>query len=310
MSDRFPNLGALPSRQGHAPSLSAGAASAQAGMVRIQRGSELRYIWPVHLPGWLATGWQVGSGETRAESTPAAPVVVTPDALSFQPPAATPARSTPGPSRQQPAVSAASAPHSALATTTSGSRDASTPSAGQAIATIADPESPRQSEADLTAHLPTNLLDLDQEPAGEQATPAENDAVSAWNPGPEAVDQPADSAGSVDSLSRELPAAPAGAAKDPELAAEADDPHSDATEPVEPVTELAVEPTPPPASARRGRPRKVRQDVQPENLVEPAAEGAAQEQPAAAKDASDQQGSATTLLSTAGDDPFGIDPLL
>ncbi|MEI7666562.1 MAG: hypothetical protein WCI65_11000 [Synechococcaceae cyanobacterium ELA263] len=282
MSDRFPNLGAIPSRQGHAPSLSAGAASAQAGMVRIQRGSELRYIWPVHLPGWLASGWQVGSGETRAESTPAAPVVVTPDVLSYQPPA----------------VSAASAPDTALATTTSGSRDASTPSAGQAIATIADPDSPRQPEADLTAHLPTNLLGLDQEPAGEQATPAENDAVSAWNPAPEAVDQPVDSVGSVDSLSRELPAAPAGAAKDPELAAEADGPHSDATEPVEPVTELAVEPTPPPASARRGRPRKVRQDVQPENQAEPAAEGAAQEQPAA------------TLLSTAGDDPFGIDPLL
>ncbi len=283
MSDLFPNLGAMPSRQGHAPSVSAGAASAQAGMVRIQRGSETRYVWPVHLPGWLASGWQIGSGESRAESTPAAPVVVTPDVLSSQPPA----------------VSAAAAPHTALATTTSGSRDASTPSAGQAIAaTIADPDSPRQSEADLTAHLPTNLLGLDQEAAGELATPAENDAVSAWNPGPEAAGQPADSVGPVDSLSSELPAAPAGAAADPELAAEADGPHSDATQPVEPVTELAVESTAPAASARRGRPRKVRQEVQPENQAEPAAEGAAQEQPAAA------------LLTTAGDDPFGIDPLL
>ena len=309
MSDLFPNLGAMPSRQGHAPSLSAGAASAQAGMVRIQRGSELRYIWPVHLPGWLASGWRVGNGEGNAAKA-AAPVVVTPDVLSFQPPAATPARSTPGPIGQRQAVSAASAPHSAMATTTSGSRDASTPSAGQAIATIADPDSPRKTETDLTAHLPTNLLGLDPAPAGEQATPAENDAVSAWNPGPEAVDQPADSAGSVDSLSRELPAAPAGAAKDPELAAEADGPHSDATDPVEPVTELAVEPTPPPASARRGRPRKARQEAQSENQSEPAAEVAALGQPATAQDTGDQQGSAATLLSTAGDDPFGIDPLL
>jgi hypothetical protein len=197
-----------------------------------------------------------------------------------------------------------------MAITTSGSRDASTPSAGQPIATIADPDSPRKIKTDLTTHLPTNLLDLDQEPAGEQATPAENDAVSAWNPGPEAVGQPADSTGSVDSLSRELSSAPAGAAADPELAAKADGPHFDATEPVEPVTELAVEPISPQTPARRGRPRKVRQDLQPENQAEPTAEGAAQEQPATAQDTGDQQGSAASLLSTAGDDPFGIDPLL
>ena len=69
MSDRFPNLGAMPSRQGHAPSTSTGAASAQAGMVRILRGSETRYVWPVHLPGWLAIGWQVGPGEGMAVVT-------------------------------------------------------------------------------------------------------------------------------------------------------------------------------------------------------------------------------------------------
>ena len=82
MSDRFPNLGAMPSRQGHTPSLSTGAASAQAGMVRIQRGSETRYVWPVHLPGWLAIGWQVGSGEGMAAATPPTPVVVTPNPVA------------------------------------------------------------------------------------------------------------------------------------------------------------------------------------------------------------------------------------
>lgn len=29
------------------------------GMVRIRRGEQLRWIWPVHLPGWIALGWQV-----------------------------------------------------------------------------------------------------------------------------------------------------------------------------------------------------------------------------------------------------------
>jgi hypothetical protein len=72
-------LNAMPSRQGHTPSTSTGAASAQAGMVRIQRGCETRYVWPVHLPGWLAIGWQVGSGEDSAVTTPPTPVVVTPD---------------------------------------------------------------------------------------------------------------------------------------------------------------------------------------------------------------------------------------
>jgi hypothetical protein len=30
-----------------------------AGMLRIRQGLEERFVWPVHLPGWLALGWQV-----------------------------------------------------------------------------------------------------------------------------------------------------------------------------------------------------------------------------------------------------------
>ena len=32
-----------------------------AGMLRIQQGSQERFIWPVHLPGWLAIGWRLAA---------------------------------------------------------------------------------------------------------------------------------------------------------------------------------------------------------------------------------------------------------
>jgi hypothetical protein len=261
MSDRFPNLGPMPSRQGHTPSLSTGAASAQAGMVRIQRGSETRYVWPVHLPGWLAIGWQVGSGEGMAAATPLAPVVVTPSAVSSQPPAATPSGPTPGTSGHHPGTPVGtgstgrpapltSAPQPVPATTTSDRRETSTPAAAQSISPPAAADSPRQPEVDLTAHLPTNLLGLDQEPAGEQAPSAENDAVSASNPEPDAA----------------------------------------AAEVNSPADETAVEPV----ARRRGRPRKARPEAQPES----------------AGDSNDQEQTSTALLTTEGDDPFGLDPLL
>ena len=293
MSDRFPNLGAMPSRQGHAPSLSTGAASAQAGMVRIQRGSETRYVWPVHLPGWLAIGWQVGSVEGMATAPPAAPVVVTPNEVNPQP-AASQARSTSGPSGQRsdapvgtgstgrPAP-AASAPQPVPATTTSDSREVATPAAAQSISPPAAADPPQQSEADLTAHLPTNLLGFDPEPDGEQATPVENDAVSASNPELAAADRPADGADAETEL------APA--------------PETDAVaaEVNPPADETATEPP----ARRRGRPRKARPEAQPES----AGDSTDQEQPPAA-DTTESQQTSTALLTTEGDDPFGLDPLL
>lgn len=294
MSDRFPNLGAMPSRQGHTPSLSTGAASAQAGMVRIQRGSETRYVWPVHLPGWLAIGWQVGSGEGMAAATPAAPVVVTPSAVSQQPPAATPSPFTTGYSGQRAAspvgtgstgrpAPSASAPQPVSAISNTGSGVSTTPAAAQVISPSAAADFPRQPEADLTAHLPTNLLGLDQEPAGEPAPSAENDAVSASNPELEVADQPAEGA----DVATELAPAP-----------EAD---AAAAEVNPPADESATEP----AARRRGRPRKVRPEAQPEA----AGEVTDQEQTPAA-DVTEAQQSSTPLLSTDGDDPFGLDPLL
>ncbi len=37
-----------------------------AGMLRIRQGSQERYVWPVHLPGWLGLGWRVAGAETTA----------------------------------------------------------------------------------------------------------------------------------------------------------------------------------------------------------------------------------------------------
>jgi hypothetical protein len=37
-----------------------------AGMLRIRLGSQERYVWPVHLPGWLGLGWQVAGAEAAA----------------------------------------------------------------------------------------------------------------------------------------------------------------------------------------------------------------------------------------------------
>ena len=50
-----------------------------AGMLRIQQANQERYVWPVHLPGWLALGWRVaGPSSTAVEQLPqavAAPAV-------------------------------------------------------------------------------------------------------------------------------------------------------------------------------------------------------------------------------------------
>ena len=40
--------------------------SLPAGMLRIQQGNQERYVWPVHLPGWLALGWRIAGSSTMA----------------------------------------------------------------------------------------------------------------------------------------------------------------------------------------------------------------------------------------------------
>jgi hypothetical protein len=42
-------------------------------MLRIQQGNQERYVWPVHLLGWLALGWRVaGPSSIAAEPLPQA----------------------------------------------------------------------------------------------------------------------------------------------------------------------------------------------------------------------------------------------
>jgi hypothetical protein len=50
-----------------------------AGMLRIRQGSQERYIWPVHLPGWLALGWRVAGAEPPAPIAAAAAALPEPD---------------------------------------------------------------------------------------------------------------------------------------------------------------------------------------------------------------------------------------
>lgn len=43
-----------------------------AGMLRIRQGSQERYVWPVHLPGWLGLGWRVAVAEAPSVGIDAA----------------------------------------------------------------------------------------------------------------------------------------------------------------------------------------------------------------------------------------------
>lgn len=43
-----------------------------AGMLRIGKGNQERYVWPVHLPGWLALGWRVAGAEAPSDGITAA----------------------------------------------------------------------------------------------------------------------------------------------------------------------------------------------------------------------------------------------
>ena len=247
MSDRFPNLGPMPSGQGHAPSLSTGAASAQAGMVRIHRGSEIRYVWPVHVPGWLSSGWHLGDDNRSQVSETLAAVSIT-------------------------AGDKATAP-AAVTASVSG-----TP----AVLTPANPTAPvPESDGEpIDAHLPTYLLGPDAEPAGTQGPAAENDAVSASIVAPEpiAAPSPADVAAAVsETVQPDHANNPVAQPSDDSSEPPAADPVADL------LAEPTTEPTAPPAPVRRGRPRKVR----PEPEQQTAAEVTSEEQAPAAVNTSE-----------------------
>jgi hypothetical protein len=276
MTDRFPSTTI--------------ATAAQQGMVRIHRGAEVRYVWPVHLAGWLSSGWRTGEeprppqGAAAAQAIPQCPGAEAPLAMPMGPPPVAPEPQT-------------------------------------AVPAGADREP-------LDAHLPTNLLDLDLEPEAQPAAsliatataaaPSEaalqnasegNDAGSALFAGsdpvvgvPAGIEDLVADAASLD--------APAESAVEDVTAAQIAEPTAAAAP--DPSPEASQAPAPQQAPTRRGRPRKARPEAQPEAHPElgkePEAETSEKEQPFATENTGDQQNPASLLFS-AGDDPFGIDPL-
>jgi hypothetical protein len=255
------------------------ATAAQQGMVRIHRGAEVRYVWPVHLAGWLSSGWRTGEEPRPPQGATAGQAI--PQRPGAEPPLAVPMGTSPAVPEPQKAV-------------------------------LAGPE-----REPLDAHLPTNLLDFDLEPAPPEA-PSQNDserndAGSALFAGSDHVaGAPAGIEGLVaDAASLDAPAELA--ALEPAAAAlQNADPTAAATDP-SPEAPQAPDPQQAQAPTRRGRPRKARPEAQPEAQPEPGPETVAetpeQEQPSASENTGDQQNPAS-LLFPAGDDPFGIDPLL
>jgi len=55
-----------------------------AGMFRIHKGNQERYVWPVHLPGWLALGWRV-AGSVSDPADGALNQLLTAEAVAFEP---------------------------------------------------------------------------------------------------------------------------------------------------------------------------------------------------------------------------------
>ena len=56
------------------------------GMLRIHQGNLERYVWPVHLPGWIAIGWRVaGSGSASDAGPLPQPVTAPAVALDLEP---------------------------------------------------------------------------------------------------------------------------------------------------------------------------------------------------------------------------------
>ena len=68
------------------------------GMLRIRLGQQERYVWPVHLPGWLAAGWRVAepAAQHNADGTEALfPVGVIAENAALSPAAPPPPADTP-----------------------------------------------------------------------------------------------------------------------------------------------------------------------------------------------------------------------
>jgi hypothetical protein len=162
------------------------------GMLRIRLGQQERYIWPVHLPGWLAAGWRVAGSDAVAATEPmfADPVdVAVPGAFTSLSSAANP---TPPPELPEPAASAGATP-----APTRGRRgrrrkeEASTSDTERADVLSQDSTPPEQSlensepTGDGTDHvLGESGSDVTAESASDSSAASSADAALAVDPDP------------------------------------------------------------------------------------------------------------------------------
>jgi len=85
-----------------------------AGMLRIRHGNQERYVWPVHLGGWLAMGWRVAGGEApsigvAAAEPPVPEAVMDPAPAGESPSEPAPTRGRRGRRRKDEATASAAA---------------------------------------------------------------------------------------------------------------------------------------------------------------------------------------------------------
>jgi len=141
-----------------------------AGMLRIRQGSQERYVWPVHLPGWLGLGWRVAGAEAptlgSAAAEPPAPSAADMSQL-LEPDDAKPA-STRGrrgrrrkEEQEQPPAAIAATPEPTGTTAEADAADSEPPVAADlAVESTTNPgdDSTADGELSLTA-LPDDLFD-------------------------------------------------------------------------------------------------------------------------------------------------------
>jgi hypothetical protein len=145
-----------------------------AGMLRIQQGNQERYVWPVHLPGWLALGWRVaGPSATSAaplpqsEMAPAVTPESEPTAIEKEPESTAGRRKRGRPRKEeqeQPPVAAEANPAATGAGAEQQTEADSDPAAAVDLATEAAPEPGDDSTADGAVALSALPDDLFSDP--------------------------------------------------------------------------------------------------------------------------------------------------
>lgn len=134
-----------------------------AGMLRISKGQQERYVWPVHLPGWLAVGWRVvgaAADRSAAGATTAPPPV---------PPAEpAPTRGKRGRRRKQESSSIAAAPEPVAVI-----------EPDTELASVAEQQLEQELALDEIEPLADAGTNPDHDPAGDRDTAAEVPVLTA-----------------------------------------------------------------------------------------------------------------------------------